>query len=322
MKAIQVHQTGGPEVLELHDVATPEPAPHEVRVKVAAAGLNYIDVYHRMGLYPLALPFILGREAAGIVEAVGSEVESVHDGDRVSFPLNPGGYAEFVCLPAAAVVPVPEAVPLKTAASVMLQGMTAHYLVTSTFNLTPGNTALVHAASGGVGHLLVQMAKMRAARVIATVGTEEKAELARKAGADEVILYREQDFQAETMRLTEGAGVEVVYDSVGVSTFMDGFKCLKPRGYMVLYGQASGPVGPLDPQVLAATGSAFLTRPSLGHYIQNREELLWRAYDIFDWIGSGQLDVRIDREFDLADAAEAHRYIEARQTKGKVLLIP
>ncbi len=322
MKAIQVQQTGGPEVLQLADVTTPEPGRGEARVRVAAAGLNFIDVYHRKGAYDMALPFIPGREVAGVVDAVGPEVNEVQVGDRVAFAMHPGAYAEFVIVPAWKLVPVPEEVELEIAAAVMLQGMTAHYLTHDTYPLRSGDTALIHAAAGGVGHLLVQMAKMRGARIIATVSTEEKAQLARTAGADEVIRYTEADFEAETLRLTSEEGVDVVYDAVGKSTFLKGLNCLQPRGYMVLYGQASGAVGPIDPQTLNAKGSLFLTRPSLAHYTLNRPELLQRAGDLFKWIATGELDVRIDQTFPLAQAADAHRYIEGRQTKGKVLLLP
>ncbi len=322
MKAIQVTEHGGPEVLRLAEVAMPEPGPHDVRIKISAAGLNFIDVYHRLGWYPLELPFIPGRDGAGVIDAVGSEVKGLSVGGRVAFALIPGAYAEYVLLPAERAVPVPEDIDLHLAAAVMVQGLTAHYLVSDTYPLAPSETALIHAAAGGVGQLLVQAAKLRGAQVIATVSTQEKAELARLAGADEVILYTEEDFETETMRLTEGAGVNVVYDSVGEATFLKGLNCLKPRGYMVLYGQASGPAAPLDPQVLNAKGSIFLTRPSLNHYIATRGELLKRAGDIFGWMRSGQLKARIDETFPLAQAAEAHRYLEARQTKAKVLLIP
>jgi NADPH2:quinone reductase len=322
MKAIQVHETGGSEVLQLREVATPEPGRGEARIKVAAAGLNFIDVYHRVGLYDLRLPFIPGREAGGVVDAVGPEVSEVQVGDRVAFALHPAGYAEYVVLPAWKLVPVPDDVEMYPATAAMLQGMTAHYLVHDSYRIRPGDSALVHAAAGGVGQLLVQIAKLRGARVIATVSTEEKAALARAAGADEVILYTQADFETETLRLTDNAGVQVVYDSVGKDTFLKGLNCLRPRGYMVLYGQASGPVGPFNPQILNSKGSLFLTRPSLGHHVATREELLQRAEDIFGWMAGGQLNVRVDRTFPLAAAAEAHRYIEGRQTKGKVLLIP
>lgn len=322
MKAIRIHEFGGPEVLKYEDVPVPEPGPGEVRVKIEAAGLNFIDTYHRRGLYPVELPVTIGVEGGGIVDAVGPDVTDLKPGDRVAYALQLGSYAEYAVVPAWKAVPVPENLDLQRAVTLMVQGMTAHYLAYSTFPLQPGHTALVHAAAGGVGHLLVQVAKRRGARVIATVGTEEKAELARRAGADEVILYTQEDFEEATKRLTDGQGVDVVYDSVGKSTFMKGLNCLRPRGYMVLYGQSSGPVAPFDPQILNAKGSLFLTRPSLGHYAATREELLQRANDLFTWTAAGELEVRVDRTFPLAQAAEAHRYLEARQTKGKVLLIP
>jgi NADPH2:quinone reductase len=322
MKAIQVHQTGDPDVLQLDEVPMPEPGAGEARVKVAAAGLNFIDVYHRKGLYSQPTPFMLGREAGGVVDAIGPDVTEVQVGERVAYAIHPGGYAEYVVVPAWKLVPVPDEVDLERATAVMLQGMTAHYLSHSTYPLQPGDVALVHAAAGGVGLLLVQMAKKRGATVIGTVSTAAKEALARAAGADEVIRYTEADFETETMRLTDGAGVNVVYDSVGATTFAKGLNCLKPRGLMALYGQASGPVGAFDPQILNNKGSLFLTRPSLGHYVPNRAELLARANDLLGWMAKGELDVRIDRTFPLAEAPAAHRYIEARKTKGKVLLIP
>lgn len=322
MKAIRVHETGGPEVLQYEEVPTPEPGEGEVRVRLEAAGLNYIDVYHRMGLYPLQPPFIPGQEGAGVVDAVGPGVTEFQVGDRVAYTLQSQSYAEYVVVPAWKLVHVPEGVSTQEAAAVMLQGLTAHYLVRSTYPLKEGERALIHAAAGGVGQLLVQMAKLCGAWVVGTVSTEEKAQLAREAGADEVIRYTEQDFEAEVKRLTDGAGVHVVYDSVGKTTFDKGLNCLRPRGYMVLFGQASGPVPPFDPQILNQKGSLFLTRPSLGAYVQNREELLARCDEMFGWMAEGRLRVRIDRTFPLAQAADAHRYIEARQTKGKVLLIP
>lgn len=322
MRAIRVHEYGGPEVLRLEEVPVPEPGVGQVRVRLEAVGVNFIDVYHRMGAYPSELPITLGREGAGVVEAVGPDAGEVQVGERVAFAMVPGSYAEQVVVDAAQLVPVPEGVSSEQAAGVMLQGMTAHYLVFSTYPLQEGESCLVHAAAGGVGHLLVQLAKLHGARVIGTASTPEKVELARAAGADEVIRYTEVDFQEETMRLTEGRGVDVVYDGVGKDTFMQSMRCLRPRGFLVLYGQSSGAVGPLDPQILNRYGSLFLTRPSLGHYIATREELLWRAGDLFAWLAAGRLEVRIDRTFVLAEAAEAHRYLEGRQTKGKVLLLP
>jgi NADPH:quinone reductase len=322
MKAVRVHSYGGREALQLDEVATPQPGPGEARVKLAAAGVNFIDVYHRMGLYKLDTPFTLGTEGAGIVDAVGEGVREVKKGDRVAFAMHNGTYAEYVVVPAHKLVPVPEAVDLATAAAVMTQGMTAHYLTHSTFPLQQGHYALIHAAAGGTGLLLVQMAKQRGARIIGTVSTQKKAERARAAGADEVILYSEQDFVAETKRLTGGQGVHVVYDSVGQQTFDGSLDCLRPRGYMVLFGQSSGPVPPLDPQVLNRKGSLFLTRPYLSHYILDRKELLWRTGDVFRAIEDGDLKVRIDRTLPLSEAAEAHRALESRETSGKVLLIP
>ncbi len=322
MKAVRIHRYGGREALQLDDIDVPEPGPGEARVKLAAAGVNFIDVYHRLGLYKLDTPFTLGTEGAGVVDAVGEGVREVKKGDRVAFTMHNGAYAEYVVVPAHKLVPVPEAVDLATAAAVMTQGMTAHYLTHSTFPLQAGHHALVHAAAGGTGLLLVQMAKQRGARVIGTVSTEEKAQRARAAGADEVILYTEQDFVAETKRLTDGQGVHVVYDSVGQQTFDNSLDCLRPRGYMVLFGQSSGPVPPLDPQVLNRKGSLFLTRPYLSHYLLDRDELLWRARDVFRAIEDGDLKVRIDRTLPLSEAAEAHRALESRETSGKVLLIP
>ena len=322
MKAIRVHQFGGPEALSYEETALPEPGPGEARVKIEAAGVNFIDVYHRTGLYPGQLPITPGVEGAGVVDAVGPEVSEVKPGDRVVYAMQQGSYAEYAVVPTWKLIPIPDGVDTRQAAAVLLQGMTAHYLSHSTYPIQPGDTALVHAAAGGVGLLLVQMAKRRGARVIGTVSTEEKARLAREAGADEVILYTQADFEAETKRLTDGQGVDVVYDSVGQTTFDKSLNCLKPRGYLVLYGQSSGPVPPFDPQVLNAKGSLFLTRPSLGHYVADRTELLERANALFEWIAAGELKVRIDQSFPLAEAAEAHRYLEARKTKGKILLIP
>jgi NADPH2:quinone reductase len=322
MKAIRVHQFGDPEVLRYEEVPLPEPGAGETRVKIEAAGVNFIDIYHRTGNYPGQLPITLGTEGAGVVDAVGSGVTDVKPGDRVAYAMQQGAYAEYAVVPASKLVLIPDNVHTREAAAVMLQGMTAHYLCYSTYPLQPGETALIHAAAGGVGLLLVQVAKRCGARVLGTVSTEEKARLAGEMGADEVILYTQADFEAETRRLTAGQGVDVVYDSVGKTTFDKSLNCLKPRGYLVLFGQSSGPVPPLDPQVLNAKGSLFLTRPTLGHYMANREELLERAGDLFEWMASGELHVRIDQTFPLAGAAEAHRYLEARKTKGKLLLVP
>jgi NADPH:quinone reductase len=322
MKAIRVHQQGGPEALTYEDVPMPEPGEGQARIKIEAIGVNFVDIYHRKGMYPLPTPFTPGSEAAGIVDVVGSGVHEVKVGDRVAQAMERGSYAEYAVLPAWKLVKIPDSVSGQTAAAVMLQGLTAHFLSHSTYRLQAGEWALVHAAAGGVGLLLTQLAKRRGARVIGTVSTEEKAEFARQAGADEVILYTQVDFEAETKRITNGKGVDVVYDSVGKDTFDKSLKCLRPRGYMVLYGAASGAVPPFDLQRLNSGGSLFVTRPSLGHYIQDRAELLQRTDDLFKLMASGELEVRIDKTFALADAPEAHRYMEARQSKGKVLLIP
>jgi NADPH2:quinone reductase len=322
MHAIRIHAFGGPEVLQVEAVDLPAPAADQVLVKIAAAGVNFADVYNRTGQYTLPLPATLGSEAAGTVEQVGAGVTSLQPGARVAYVGAPGAYAEYAVVPAWQVVALPDTMDLRTGAAAMLQGLTAHYLTHSTYPLGSGDTALVHAAAGGVGQLLVQMAKTRGARVIGTVSTEEKAQLARDAGADDVILYTQDDFEAETRRLTGGRGVDVVYDSVGKATFDKSLGCLRPRGYMVLYGQSSGAVPPFNPQVLNAKGSLFLTRPTLAHHMADRDELLRRTGDLFSWITSGALTVRIDRTFPLAEAAAAHRYLEGRQTRGKVLLIP
>ena len=322
MQAIRIHAYGGPEVLQLETMPLPEPGPDEVRVKLEAIGINFVDVYNRTGAYRASLPSTPGSEGAGVVDAVGANVTMFRRGDRVASPRLPNAYAEYAVAPADRLVLIPDSVDTPTAAAVMLQGATAHYLTHSTFPLQPGHTVLVHAAAGGVGALLVQIARHRGAHVIGTVSTEDKARVAREAGAQDVILYTRDDFEAETRRLTMGKGVEVVYDSVGKATFDQSLNCLRPRGYMVLYGQSSGPVPPFDPQTLNAKGSLFLTRPTLGNYIADRAELLQRAADLFAWIERGQLTVRIDRTFPLAEAAEAQRYLESRQAKGKVLLIP
>ncbi len=322
MKAIVVRKYGGPEVLAYEETEKPVPKAGEALIKVAAIGLNYIDVYHRTGLYPLPLPFTPGMEAAGVVEAVGTGVSEVVVGEAVAYAMTPGAYAEYVAVPAWRLVKLPAGMDQQTAAAAMLQGMTAHYLVTSVYPLKSGDTALVHAAAGGVGLLLIQMAKRAGARVIGTVSTEAKARLAREAGADEVILYTEQDFETETKRLTDGRGVQVVYDSVGKDTFIKSLNSLAPRGMLALFGQSSGPVPPFDPALLAKGGSLFLTRPSLANYAATRDELLWRATDVLNWIRSGELKIRIERTFPLKDAAAAHAQLEGRRTTGKVLLIP
>jgi NADPH:quinone reductase len=323
MKAIRVNEHGGPEVLTYEDVPDPEPGPGEARVRLAASGVNFIDVYQRTGHYPKETPFPLGLEGAGEIDAVGEGIEDLSVGDHVAFASVPGAYAEHVVAPAEKLVPFNVTlVEARLAAAVMLQGMTAHYLTHSTFPLEEGQTALVHAAAGGVGLLLVQMAKMRGATVIGTVGNEEKAGLAKGAGADEVIIYTEQDFVEETKRLTDGEGVHVVYDSVGKDTFDGSLDSLRPRGYMVLVGASSGPVPPVDPQILNQKGGLFLTRPSLAQYTATREELMWRAESLLSWIGQGNLDVRIGGTYPLSDAADAHRDLEGRKTTGKLILIP
>jgi NADPH2:quinone reductase len=322
MKAVRVHTVGGPEVLRYEDVAEPTPKAGEAVVKIDAAGLNYIDIYYRSGLYKTDLPFTLGLEAAGTVTAVGPGVSEVKVGDKVAYTGVPGAYAEYAAVPAARLVVLPAGVTTRQGAAAMLQGMTAHYLACTTYPLKPGDTCLVHAAAGGVGLLLVQIAKMRGARVIGTVSTEDKAKLARQAGADEVILYTQQDFEAEVKRLTGGKGVQVVYDSVGKTTWDKSLASLHLRGMMVLYGQSSGPIGLIDPQILNQKGSLFLTRPSLFHYTATREELLQRAGEVLGWIRDGRLRLRTEHEYPLKDAADAHRALEGRRTTGKVLLIP
>ena len=322
MKAVRVEQFGGPEALKVLDSPLAEPGEGEARVKIEAIGVNFLDIYQRIGRYQGSVPFILGQEAAGIVDAVGPNVTEVKPGDRVAYASVQGSYAEYAIVPAWRLVPIPAGVDTQQAAAAMVQGITAHYLTFSTYSLNHGETALVHAAGGGTGQMLVQIAKRCGARVIGTVSTEEKARLAREAGADDVILYTQTDFEAEVKRLTNNAGVDVVYDSVGKDTFDKSLNCLRRRGYMVLYGAASGPVPPLDPQVLNAKGSLYLTRPYIGHYTADRAELLWRANDVLNWVAAGELKVRIDKVFPLREVAEAHRYLEGRQSKGKILLIP
>lgn len=322
MKAIRIAQYGGAEVLRFEDVGAPEPGDRQVRVAIEAAGVNFIDTYHRTGLYPLDLPFTLGLEGAGTVDAVGAAVSGLTEGDRVAWKSVAGSYAEQVVANEDDVVKIPGAVATKTAAAVMLQGLTAHYLVNSTYPIREGDTCLIHAAAGGVGLLLVQMAKMRGARVIGTTSTEEKAALARGAGADDIILYTERDFEAEVQRLTDGQGVEVAYDSVAKATWEKSINCLKPRGYMVFFGNASGPVPPIDPLLLSQKGSIYLTRPTLNDYTQTREEYLQRTDEVMGWIQDGALNVRIGEEHPLENAAEAHIRLEGRKTTGKVLLIP
>ena len=322
MKAVRIHETGGPEALRLEDVPEPTPGAGEALVKIEAAGVNYIDVYFRTGLYPYPLPGTLGLEAAGTVVAVGPGVLDIRPGDRVAYTSVPGSYAQMNAVPADRLVVLPGGVSFRQGAAAMLQGMTAHYLAVSTYPLRTGDTCLVHAAAGGVGLLLCQIAKMRGAIVIGTTSTDDKAALARGAGADHVILYTERDFAAETRRLTGGTGVHVVYDGVGVSTFAKGLDCLRPRGMMVLFGQASGPVPPFDLSLLNLKGSLYVTRPSLGAYVGSRAELVERSSDVLGWIAAGKLQLRIEHEFPLAAAAEAHRVLEGRRTTGKILLLP
>ena len=322
MKAIRVHAAGGPEVLKLEDVSEPQPKAGEAIVKIDAAGLNFIDVYQRSGLYKLNMPLTLGLEAGGTVTAVGSGVTDVKVGDKVAYTGVPGSYAQYAAVPADRLVVLPQGVSTKQGAAIMLQGMTAHYLACSTYPLKKGDACLVHAAAGGVGLILCQIARLRGAKVIGTVSTEEKAKLAREAGADETILYTKQDFAAEVKRITGGKGLQVVYDSVGKDTWDGSLNCLAPRGMIALYGQSSGPIGQIDPQILNTKGSLFLTRPSLNAYIATREELQQRAGELFGWIRDGKLKLRMEFEFPLKDAAEAHRALEGRKTTGKVLLIP
>src|SRR5512136_482738 len=313
MKAIRIDGFGGPEVLRLADAPDPSPGPGQIVVRVEAAGLNFIDIYHRTGLYPNPLPFVPGMEGAGVVTGLGPGVTAFREGDRVAWTGVLGSYAERVLLPADRGVAVPVGLSAETAAALMLQGLTAHYLCSSTFPLAKGHTCLVHAAAGGVGLLLVQMAKRCGARVIGTVGTEAKATLAREAGADHVVLYTEEDFLEAVKRLTGGRGVDVVYDSVGKSTAERSLDCLVPRGMMVFFGNASGPVPPIDPLVLSRKGSLFLTRPNLVHYIADRASLEARAADVLGDAEAGRLRVRIDRRYPLGAAAEAHRALEGRQ---------
>ena len=322
MKAIRVHRHGGPEVLRYEDVPDPKPAADEAVVKIEASGINFIDIYFRTGLYKTDLPFVDGQEAAGIVAEVGSSVKEFKKGDRVAYTGALGAYAAYAAVPAAKLVKIPDGVDTRTAAAATLQGMTVHYLTHSTFPLQSGQTALIHAAAGGVGLLLVQVAKMLGARVVATCSTQEKAARVRDAGADEVILYTKQDFVAEVERITGGGGVDVAYDSVGKTTWEGSMNCLRPRGMLVLYGNAGGPVPGIEPLMLSQKGSLFLTRPSLFHYIATREDLLQRSGDLFDWIGSGKVKIHIGETFPLAEAAEAQKKLAARLTTGKLLLLP
>jgi NADPH2:quinone reductase len=322
MKAIQVTQPGGPEAMELVELPVPLPKANEAVVKLYASGVNFIDVYLREGRYKAPPPFVLGQEGAGVVNAVGGDVTGVKNGDRVAWTAVLGSYAEYVAVPADRLVPIPDGVPDHEAAAAMSQGMTAHYLSHDTYPLKPGETALVHAAAGGVGLLLVQMAHFIGARVIATVSTDEKAKLARAAGANEVILYTQSDFEAETKRLTGGKGVDVVYDSVGKTTFEKGLNILRPRGMMVLFGGSSGAVAPFDLIALSEKGSLYVTRPTLVNYIATRDELMARSGAVFGLIAAGKLKLRIQHTYPLTEAQRAHRDLEGRKTTGKLLLIP
>jgi len=322
MKAIQIKRTGGPEVMEYVDLPAPTPKANEAVVEIKAAGVNFIDIYNREGRYPVQLPFVLGQEGAGIVSAVGAEVKNVKIGDRVAYAGVMGSYAELASVPASRLVRIPDSLNFEQAAAAMLQGMTAHYLVKSTYPLKRGETALIHAAAGGVGLLLVQMAHQIGARVIGTVSTEAKADLARQAGADHVILYTKTDFEAETKKITNNEGVHVVYDSVGKTTFEKSLNVLRPRGYMVLFGGSSGAVPQFDPLLLTQKGSLFLTRPSMGHYVVAREELEQRANDVLGAIAAGKLKLRIEHRYPLSQAQQAHKDLEGRKTTGKLVLIP
>ena len=322
MKAIRVHQPGGPEAMGYEEVPDLVPKSGEALVRIEAVGVNFIDVYHRSGLYKVPFPMTPGQEAAGTVAAVGPDVSGVRPGDRVAYAGTLGAYAELAAVPAARLVPLPASISFPQAAAAMLQGMTAHYLACSAYPVMPGDVCLVHAGAGGIGALLCQIVLICGGRVIATVSSEEKARRAREAGAAETINYTTLDFATEVKRITDGRGVAVVYDGVGKATFEKGLECLAPRGSMVLYGQASGPVAPIDPQVLNKKGSLYLTRPTLAHYTAERDELLWRAGDVMGWIREGKLKLHIFREMPLGEAAEAHRLLESRQTTGKLLLIP
>jgi NADPH2:quinone reductase len=322
MKAIQIHSTGGPEVLQLVDLPIPEPGPGQVLVRIEATGVNFIEIYFRKGVYKSALPLVPGSEAAGTVEELGPGVTGFKPGDAVASTSIMGSYAEYALVPAAQLVKVPDGLSLEHAAAVMLQGMTAHYLTHSTWPLKTGETALVHAGAGGVGLLLTQMAAHIGARVITTVSTEAKAELSREAGASDVILYTEQNFETEVKRLTSGKGVDVVYDSVGKTTFDQSLNCLRPRGLLALFGASSGPVPPFDLIQLNSKGSLFITRPTLWHYIATRAELEWRAGDVLGWAASGQLKLRTEHTYPLAEAAQAQIDLEERKTTGKILLVP
>jgi NADPH:quinone reductase len=322
VKAIRVNAYGGPDALSFEDLADPAAGAGQALVRVEAAGVNFIDVYQRMGIYKNPVPFTLGQEGAGIVESVGDGVTAVKPGDRVAWTSIMGSYAQRVVVPADRLVPLPQGITTKQGAAIMLQGMTAHYLALSTYPLKAGDTCIVHAGAGGVGLLLTQIAKLRGARVITTVSTPEKAALSKAAGADLVVQYTTEDFEEAAKKATGGKGVQVVYDSVGLTTYMKSFNSLAPRGVMVLFGQSSGVVPPIDPGILAGKGSLFLTRPTLVHYIAGNDELRQRAKDLFDWVTSGKLKLRIEHEYPLKDTADAHKALEGRKTTGKVLLIP
>jgi NADPH:quinone reductase len=316
MKAVYVDQPGGPENLKYGDLPKPEPGPGQALVKIEASGVNFVDVYFRTGLYPATPPIVLGNEGAGTVEAVGPDVKIISVGDRVAYAMARGSYAEYAVVPAWQLVKIPPTIDFRTAAAAMLQGMTAHYLTHSTFALKAGESCLIHAAAGGTGLILVQMAKMIGARVIGTAGTEEKARQAKEAGADEVVVYTKEDFTAKAK------GMHVVYDSVGKSTFLPSLDCLRPRGMMVTFGNASGPAPDFSPLLLIQKGSLFVTRPTLAHYIATPEELSWRAGDVLNWVAQGKLKLHINKVYPLAEAAQAHRDLEGRKTTGKLLLTP
>lgn len=322
MQAVQFHEIGGRDVMKLREIPVPSPDRSEVLIKLSACGVNFIDVYHRTGLYPVQLPYVPGLEGAGEVIEAGPDSAGFRKGDRVAYTGSAGAYAQYAVVPAAQLVRLPDNIDDRSAAAVMLQGMTAHYLVHDTYRLRPGHVCLVHAAAGGVGLLLVQMAKKLGVEVVGTVSTDHKARLASNAGCDKVILYDKTDFEAEVREFTRGKGVDVVYDSVGKTTFEKSLNCLRPRGYMVLLGQSSGPVPPIDPAILNKKGSLFLTRPTLFHHIADRKSLENRAGEVLGWVASGELKIRIDSTFGLNDAAEAHRRLENRETAGKLLLIP
>jgi NADPH:quinone reductase len=321
MKAIRIHKHGGPEVMVYEDAPIPQPGAGEAVVQIHVAGVNFVDTYYRAGLYkPPSLPHTIGSEAAGVVSAVGAGVENVRVGDRVAYAMALGSYAEFAAVPAWKLAPLPASSDFKAGAAIMLQGMTAHYLCYSTYALKQGDVALVHAGAGGVGQLLIQIARRLGAKVLATVGTPQKAELARAAGANETILYTTQDFESEVKKLTDGRGVDVVYDGVGAATYEKSLNCLRPRGYLVVYGNSSGPIPLVDPLVLMGKGSLFLTRPTLQHYAASQEEIRWRTGDLFKWLDSGELKLRCDFVFPLSEAAKAHTELEGRRTTGKVVL--